>query len=275
MTEFRDPDALIARAKSGDPRRDQHFLIDERVLDRLPGYLDGRPQHVLEIGPGTGALTDRLLRTADCVTAIERDPELVSFLRSEFASAIEEERLTVIEGDALEVSLPDVDATVSNLPYGISSELLFRLLPLGIPAIVTVQQEFAERMAAAPDTPDYGRLSVTTQHYAEVSIVEEVPPTAFSPQPAVHSAVVRLTPRDPDYDVPEALFFDVVRAVFTQRRKTLRNAIRNTAHISGLGDPEAVVEEVGKETMNRRPGELSPAELADLTRTAAAVGEPR
>jgi 16S rRNA (adenine1518-N6/adenine1519-N6)-dimethyltransferase len=274
MTEFRDPDALIARAKAGDPRRDQHFLIDERVLDRLPGYLADPAGHVLEIGAGTGALTDRLLRTSERVTAIERDPELVGFLRSEFATAIADGRLTVIEGDALEVSLPEVDATVSNLPYGASSELLFRILPLRIPAVVTVQREFAERMAAPSDTPEYGRLSVTTQHYAEVTIVEEVPPTAFSPQPAVQSAVVRLDPREPDYEVPEALFFDMVRAVFTQRRKTLRNAIRNTTHISGLGDPEAVVDEIGEPLMNRRPGELSPAELASLTRIAADLGDP-
>jgi 16S rRNA (adenine1518-N6/adenine1519-N6)-dimethyltransferase len=274
MTEFRDPDALIARAKAGDPRRDQHFLIDERVLDRLPGYLADPAGHVLEIGAGTGALTDRLLRTSERVTAIERDPELVGFLRSEFATAIADGRLTVIEGDALEVSLPEVDATVSNLPYGASSELLFRILPLRIPAVVTVQREFAERMAAPSDTPEYGRLSVTTQHYAEVTIVEEVPPTAFSPQPAVQSAVVRLDPREPDYEVPEALLFDMVRAVFTQRRKTLRNAIRNTTHISGLGDPEAVVDEIGEPLMNRRPGELSPAELASLTRIAADLGDP-
>lgn len=275
MTEFRDPDALIARAKSGDARRDQHFLIDERVLDRLPGHLEEPLGHVLEIGAGTGALTDRLVRTADRVTAIERDSDLVRFLRSEFEPAIADGRLTVIKGDALEVSFPEVDTTVSNLPYGVSSQLLFRILPLQIPAVVTVQQEFAERMAAPPDTPEYGRLSVTTQYYAAVSIVEEIPPTAFSPQPAVHSAVVKLTPKEPDYEVPEALFFDIVRAVFTQRRKTLRNAIRNTTHMSGLGAPDAVVDEAGEAMMSRRPGELSPAELAGLTRIAADVGDPR
>lgn len=274
MPTFRDPDDLIARAKSGDPRRDQHFLIDDRVLNRVPTYLEIDAGHILEIGAGTGALTDRLLQRASTVTAIERDADLVSFLRSEFAVEIEADRLTVIEGDALEVSLPAVDAIVSNLPYGISSELLFRILPLGLPAVVMVQREFAERMGADPDTPEYGRLSVTTQHYAGVEIVEIVPPTAFDPQPAVESAVVQLTPRDPDYEVPETLFFDILRAIFTQRRKTLRNAVRNTTHISGLGAPEAVVEAIGEETMSRRPGELSPAELASLTRTAAAVGEP-
>lgn len=274
MPTFRDPDDLIARAKSGDPRRDQHFLIDDRVLGRIPDYLDIDADHILEIGAGTGALTDRLLGRAARVTAIERDSDLVAFLRTEFTPDIEDGRLTIIEGDALEVSLPAVDAIVSNIPYGISSELLFRILPRGCPSVVMVQREFAERMAAEPDTSAYGRLSVTTQHYAAVEIVEIVPPTAFDPQPAVESAVVSLTPRDPDYEVPEALFFDFVRAIFTQRRKTLRNAVRNTTHISGLGDPEAVVEAVGEETMSRRPGELSPTDLASITRTAAAVGEP-
>ncbi|MFC7142406.1 16S ribosomal RNA methyltransferase A [Halosimplex aquaticum] len=278
-TGTRDPDALLRRAGvRGDPDHDQHFLVDDRVLDRLPGYAEEADvdlSHVLEIGAGTGALTDRLLAVADRVTAIERDPDLAAFLREEFAAEIDEGRLTVVEGDALEVDLPDFTASISNLPYGPSSELAFRLLPEGRPLVLMFQREFAERMAAEPGTDDYGRLSVTAGHYADVEVVEPVPKEAFSPPPAVQSAVVRTTPRDPDYEAPDVDFFmDFLKAVFTQRRKTMRNAVRNTAHISGLGDPDAVVDAADEDLMGRRAGDVTPAEFADLAALAREVGEP-
>ena len=299
---MRDPDALLSRAGvRPDTRSDQHFLIDDRVLDRLPTHLpsgweragadrddpraedgEGDPgghddpdgddeddtdeSHVLEIGAGTGALTDRLLSVGR-VTAIERDPRLAEFLREEFADERAAGRLTVVEGDALAVDLPAFDASVSNLPYGASSEFLFRLLPRRRPLVLTVQAEFADRMAAEPGSDDYGRLSVTAGHYADVAVVERVPPTAFEPEPAVESAIVRTTPRDPAYAVPdEDRFLDLVRAVFTQRRKTLRNAVRNTVHISGMADDVAdrVVAESDEALMSRRAGDVTPAEFARL-----------
>jgi 16S rRNA (adenine1518-N6/adenine1519-N6)-dimethyltransferase len=270
---MRDPDALIARAGlRGDPERDQHFLVDDRVLDRLPGRLpDGTDtSHVLEIGGGTGGLTARLLPVADRVTVVERDPALASFLREEFADAVAEDRLRVLEGDALDVDLPPFSASVSNLPYGVSSEIAFRLLPEGRPLVLMFQKEFAERMAAEPNTEAYGRLSVTAGHYADVEVVETVPKEAFSPPPAVESAVVRITPREPDYEVPDdESFMALVRGVFTQRRKTMRNAIRNTTHISGIDDPEALIEAAGEDLMGKRAGKLPPSEFARLARLAA------
>ena len=272
----RDPDRLVRRAGvRADPDRDQHFLVDDRVLDRIPGYLpaDTDTSHVLEIGGGAGALTDRLLRVADRVTVIERDPDLAAFLREEFADAVDADRLDVVEGDALDVDLPAFTACVANLPYGVSSEIAFRLLPRGRPLVLMFQREFAERMAADSGTPEYGRLSVSAQHYADVEVVEVVPPEAFSPAPAVESAVVRLTPRKPDYHVEDVDFFlGFVKALFTQRRKTVRNAVRNTAHISGLDDPDAVVDAADEATMSRRPGDLSPAEFAALASLAADRG---
>ena len=273
----RDPDALLARAgTAGNPDRDQHFLVDDRVLDRIPGYATDAGidlTHVLEIGAGNGALTDRLLAVADHVTAVERDPDLAAFLRTEFVDAIADGRLTVIEGDAVEVDLPEYTASISNLPYGASSEILFRLLPAGKPLIAMVQREFGDRMAADPGTDDYGRLSVTAGHYADVAVVEPVPPEAFSPPPAVESAVVRAVPREPDYTVPDDEFFlDFVKAVFTQRRKTVRNGIRNTAHISGLDAPDAVVEAAEEELLSKRAGKLAPADFAELARLAHEVG---
>jgi len=272
----RDPDGLIRRAGDrGNPDFDQHFLVDDRVVDRIPGYLpdDADRGHILEIGGGPGVLTDRLLAAADRVTVIERDPTFAAHLREEFAEAIDADRLTVIEGDALDVELPDVTACVSNLPYSASSEIAFRLLPRKLPLVLMFQQEFAERMVAAVGEDDYGRLSVSAQHYADCEIVESVPNTAFDPQPAVQSAIVRLTPRDPDYVVDdEAFFLRFVKAIFTQRRKTIRNAIRNTAHISGLDDADAVVDAADEELLGRRAGNVAPAEFAALATTALEHG---
>ncbi len=275
---MRDPDGLLARAGvGGNPDRDQHFLIDDRVLDRLPGYLPETADrsHILEIGGGTGALTDRLLAIGEdvTVTVIERDRKLAQFLREEFREECADNRLTVITGDALEVDLPDFTASVSNLPYGVSSEITFRLLPEDKPLVLMFQKEFAERMVAQPGTPEYGRLSVSTQHFAAVEVVEPVPKGAFQPPPAVESAVVRLEPRAPDYTVADEEFFlRFVKALFTQRRKTMRNAIRNTAHISGLEDPDAVVEAAGDELLGKRAGAVTPAEFAALTTLAEDVG---
>ena len=272
----RDPRRLLDRAGTGgDRRRDQHFLVDERVLDRVPSYLPASADrsHLLEIGGGTGALTDRLLAVGDRVTVVEQDRDLVAFLREEFGEAIDAGRLTVIEGDATSVSLPEFTASVSNLPYGASSEILFRLLPRAVPHVVMVQKEFADRLAAEPGTDEYGRLSVTAGHYAAAEVVEPVPPAAFSPPPAVDSAVVRIRPREPEYEVPsDDLFADLVTGIFTQRRKTMRNAVRNTAHISGLDDPDAVVAAADEDLMSRRPGTVAPAEFAELTTLAAEVG---
>ena len=273
--EYRDPDALIRRAKRGDPEFDQHFLVDDRVLDRIPTHLpaDADTSHILEIGGGTGALTDRLLVAGDRVTVVERDPDLAAFLRREFADAVDEGRLTVVEGDALDVSLPDFSVCVSNLPYGVSSEIAFRLLPERRPLVLMFQYEFAARMAAEAGADEYGRLSVTAGHYADVELVETVPKEAFDPQPRVESALVRCTPRDPEYEVPDDEFFlDFVTACFTQRRKTMRNAIRNTTHISGLTDGDAVVDAAEESLLSKRAGNVTPAEFAELATVAWEVG---
>ncbi len=279
----RDPDALIRRAGArGDPNRDQHFLVDDRVVDRIPTYAEEMSlDHVLEIGGGPGVLTDRLLVVADRVTVVERDPKFADFLRREFRAERDAGRLTVVEGDALSVELPDFSACIANLPYGISSEIAFRLLPLGKPMLLMFQKEFAERMAADAGSDEYGRLSVTAGHYADVEVVEIVPREAFAPKPDVESAIVRTTPRNPDYEVDnEEFFLDFVKAVFTQRRKTIRNGIRNTAHISGLDDPDAVVDALespdddvlGEDILRKRAGKVTPAQFAAMTRVADEVG---
>ncbi|MGM0372668.1 MAG: 16S rRNA (adenine(1518)-N(6)/adenine(1519)-N(6))-dimethyltransferase RsmA, partial [Halobacteriota archaeon] len=267
----RDPDRLVAAAGRGDPNQDQHFLVDDRVLDRIPEYASAFDlSHVLEIGPGAGALTDRLLAVSDHVTVIERDAALVGFLETEFAEAVADGRLTILEGDAMEIDLPDYSVCISNLPYGISTPVTFRLLRRHRPAVLMFQAEVADRLVATPGTSDYGRLSVGAQHYADVEIVEPVPPEAFDPQPAVDSAIVTVTPRTPEYEVPnDQAFLDLVKALFTQRRKTVRNAIRNTVHISGIQHPEAVIDALPDSIVGKRPDALEPAEFAEIAVTAA------
>ncbi len=275
--QSRDPDALRQRAGvDGDTDQDQHFLVDDRILDRLPTYLpDGARDHVLEIGAGTGALTDRLLASAPAggrVTAVERDVRLAEFLREEFNEAATTGHLEIIDGDALEVELPSFTGSVSNLPYGASSEIAFRLLPAGVPLVLTFQAEFADRLVADPGDSEYGRLSVTAGHYAAVEIVERVPREAFDPQPGVESAIVRATPRDPEYEIPSHdTFATAVRAAFTQRRKTMRNAVRNTTHMTGIDEDTAtaVVSAAGEELMRKRAGKVTPAEFARLARLVA------
>jgi len=250
-----------------DGTGDKHFLVDERVLDRILGYApepdDDGYAHALEVGGGVGSLTQRLAEKYNHITVVELDRKLARFLDDEFGDAVE-----VIQGDAVGVSIPEFDVSVSNLPYSASSPVLFRLLPRSNPLVVTVQKEFADRVVAEPKEDDYGRLSVTARRYAEPEILETVPPSAFEPEPEVESAVVRFEPRE---NVRGDDFFDdVVRAVFTQRRKTLRNALRNTTHMTGI--KEERVYDVPEELLSKRPGKMTPEEfesVADTLREAS------
>ncbi|MFW5965836.1 MAG: rRNA adenine N-6-methyltransferase family protein, partial [Halodesulfurarchaeum sp.] len=142
----------------------------------------------------------------------------------------------------------------------------------GKPAVLTYQREVAERLVAEAGTTEYGRLSVGAQHYADVRIQEIIPPEAFDPKPAVESAIVSLAPREPDYDVPDPeAFFAIVKALFTQRRKTLRNAIRNTTHISGIEDSAAVIDSLPEPLLGKRPDAVSPGEFAHVATIVADV----
>ncbi|MFB6284462.1 MAG: 16S rRNA (adenine(1518)-N(6)/adenine(1519)-N(6))-dimethyltransferase RsmA [Halobacteria archaeon] len=262
-----DPSALLkSSGVEPDESKDQYFLMDGRVLDRAVEYAeDIAPEatSVLEIGGGTGSLTSRLVDMYDDVTVIEKDPELVRWLGSRFD-------VDVVRGDFLETEVPEYDVSVSNLPYSASSPILFELLPMENPAVLMLQKEFADRLVAEPGTDDYGRLSVTAGHYAESEIAETVPRTAFKPQPDVESALVTLTPREPDYRLEDhGLFVDLLRGVFTQRRKTLRNAVQNTVHITDLDcrtglDRKELRDALPSELAGKRPGKITPAGYAEL-----------
>lgn len=271
----------MLRAYGIRPRRrlGQHFLISRPVLDRLLeiAELSGR-EGVLEIGAGIGTLTTALAASARRVTAVEFDAALLPALRhavSAFANA------EVVPGDAmtldllpLAAALPAPRRCVSNLPYNIASPLIMRLLEgrLGLDRlVVTVQQEVAARLAAAPGGRDYGALSVAVQYRAAASVVMRIPPSAFYPPPEVDSAIVLLEVR-PGPAVPvsdEALFFRVVRGAFAQRRKTLRNTLA-----ASLALAPATVESAARAAGidPRRRGEtLDLAEFARLAEVLSAA----
>jgi 16S rRNA (adenine1518-N6/adenine1519-N6)-dimethyltransferase len=214
------------------PRRrfSQNFLVDPNYAGRIVQAIDPQPgDTVVEIGPGQGALTERLIERAGRVVAIEIDRDLARELRARFSA----DRLMLHEGDALEFdfsALGDDLRVVGNLPYNISSPLLFHLLDFapGLRDVtVMLQREVVDRMTAKPATPDYGRLTVMLQSQFKISRLFNVPPGAFRPAPKVESAVVHLAPlratAPPIAD--RELFARVVKAAFGQRRKTLRNAV--------------------------------------------------
>jgi 16S rRNA (adenine1518-N6/adenine1519-N6)-dimethyltransferase len=200
------------------------------------------------------------------VIAVEIDPSLVDFLSSEFKEEISRNKLHLIQGDILKAQLPSYTVSVSNLPYELSSKILFKLIPNKTPLVLMVQNEFAQRLVAKHNTPEYGRLTITAGHYGDIEIMETVPPSAFNVRPAVESAIIKLTPSEPNYVVEsEAVFLQLVTAVFTQRRKKMVNALKNTTHISHIKNLNRVIELADEGILNSRPGELTPADFAKLS----------
>jgi 16S rRNA (adenine1518-N6/adenine1519-N6)-dimethyltransferase len=246
-----------------DKRKDQHFLSDLNILKKIVDFADIRKdEDILEIGAGTGNMTELLAKKARHVYAIEIDAPLVSLLEAKFKG----KNVTVIKGNALKVDFPKFDKVVANLPYSISSDVTFKLLKHDFRfGILMYQREFAMRMIARVREPDYSRLSVDVQHFADVEILMSVPPEAFVPPPEVESAVVKLTPRPAAYSVRDReLFMALVTAAFTQRRKRLRNALVNGAHIMGIKDMKALVSRLPGDLMEKRAEEVSPEEYAGL-----------
>ena len=216
------------------PRLGQHFLTDPSVIQQIISTAaPGAGEHFVEIGPGRGALTGPLLSAGAIVHAVEIDPELAQGLCESFPH----ERLSVHLADALEfdyaaLKIPDL-RLIGNLPYYLSTPLLFRLLESAAgfrDMTVMLQREVAERLCASPGSRRYGRMSVTAAARCRAEPCFPVAPRAFEPPPKVHSMVVRLTPGS-RYRIhrPDA-FERVVRQAFSQRRKTIANALRGLAN---------------------------------------------
>jgi 16S rRNA (adenine1518-N6/adenine1519-N6)-dimethyltransferase len=240
----------------------------------------GADDDVVEIGPGRGALTFPLARVVRRLVAVELDRDLVTWLTPRLPA-----NARLVSGDVLETPLAsllpdDVPAStvrvVGNLPYNISSPILFRLIEAHREsgafrdATVMLQREVAERVAARPGGKDYGVLSIAAQMEADVTPIMALPPGAFRPAPAVSSAVVRLTFRPAAVMVTDRSVFDaMVKGLFTQRRKTLGNALKPVAHARGV-DAGLVLGESGLDG-SRRPETLDLAELAHLSNILAAA----
>ncbi|OGX61517.1 MAG: 16S rRNA (adenine(1518)-N(6)/adenine(1519)-N(6))-dimethyltransferase [Paenibacillus sp. RIFOXYA1_FULL_44_5] len=219
----------------------QNFLIDANILDKIVSAADlDAGAGVLEIGPGIGALTEKLAQAAHQVVAVEIDQRLIPILQETMEHY---DNVQIIQGDILQVQLDEIfqqyfagctsQSVVANLPYYVTTPILMRLLEEKVPIkniVVMIQKEVADRMTAAPGGKNYGSLSIAVQYYCQAKMVTIVPHTVFIPQPNVDSAVIKLSVREkPPISVQsEAFFFQVVQAAFKQRRKTLYNNLRSS-----------------------------------------------
>jgi 16S rRNA (adenine1518-N6/adenine1519-N6)-dimethyltransferase len=250
---------VFARKRFG-----QHFLHDPSVLERIFAAVDARPgEAVVEIGPGRGALTGRLLQAAGALDAIEIDRDLSAALRQSLGG---HPRFVLHEQDALEFDFGALARArgqrlrvVGNLPYNVSTPLLFHLLraPGAIADLhVMLQKEVIDRIVAPPGGAAYGRLGVMLAPWVEAQLLFDVGPGAFHPPPRVWSSVARLTMRAEPAFAVDARYGRVVAAAFSQRRKTLRNALRTLLDATAMEscgiDPGA------------RPETLSPAQFGAL-----------
>jgi len=207
----------------------QNFLTDESVADREIEHLSvGSENTALEVGPGLGVLTERLVSRAGKVVCVELDERVCQYLTDRFDGGIE-----LIRADALEVEFPPFDRFISNLPYSISSPLLFKILDNRFErGVVMVQKEFADRTVAKAGSDDYSRLSVSTYYRARCEVLENVSRAKFWPQPEVDSSMVLIEPRPPPFKVRnERLFLSLVAMLFQHRRKKIGTVLRMTGQV--------------------------------------------
>lgn len=214
----------------------QHFLSDQMIVERIVASLAPRPgDHLIEIGPGQGALTLPVLKRHKFLEAVELDKDLIPDLKERVKRAGE---LQIYESDVLDFDFASIKKdgrllrVFGNLPYNISTPLIFHLLtyvPIIKDMLFMLQKEVAERLAAKPRTEHYGRLSVMVQYHCDVELLFDVPPQAFFPPPKVESSIVRLVPLANHRPLAkdEEKFAAIVKQAFGQRRKTLRNSLKN------------------------------------------------
>ncbi len=222
----------------------QNFLVSEEIFEKIIEAAGVTNEDVvLEIGPGIGALTGYLARSARSVIAVEIDNNLIPILNETLAGY---DNIEIINNDILKTDLAELIETrnierpikvVANLPYYITTPIIMELLKTGLPfagMTFMVQKEVAERMEAKPGSKAYGALSLAVRYYGDVNVAAIVPPKAFVPEPEVESAVVniKMPRKDPVKVRNEKLLFELIRASFNQRRKTLYNGIKNYAGLN-------------------------------------------
>lgn len=241
-------------------RYGQNFLIDSHVLDKIMDAADiTKEDHVIEIGPGIGSMTQYLCERAGRVTAVEIDRDLIPILEENLKDC---ENVSIINDDILNVDIKKLLSSegkvthakvVANLPYYITTPIVMGLLEGHVPLksiTVMVQKEVAERMTAGPGGKEYGALSLAVRYYTDPHIVANVPPNCFIPRPKVGSSVIKLDV----YEEPvirvsnEVLMFKIIRAAFNQRRKTLANSLTNAAGLDF--SKEDIIKAVSKMGLN-------------------------
>lgn len=266
----------------------QCILIDGNIADYIieEADLDKNSDNILEIGPGFGILTSKLLEKSKELSAVEQDEKLCGYLKDQFK---EKRNFNLFCADALKIVLPKCNKVVSNLPYQISGPIIEKFIlmdPMPDELILMLQLEFIERLVSAPDPKDYSRISALAQTYFTTEMLRKVPPNHFFPQPKVHSGVVRLkvNPELPEYLKPihmRKMYIEFLGGIFPYKNKTLKNALvhfvenipktpenwsEDTKAIFGSRKLEisVIVEIFAKQKDKERLREFTPMEIAEL-----------
>lgn len=247
----------------------QHFLRDKNIAMKIVDSLQSKDLPVLEIGPGTGVLTELLINKTNDFSVIEVDKESIAYLRERYPS------LRIIEGDFLEFDIKGSIAVIGNFPYNISSQIFFHVLDARQhvkEVVCMIQKEVADRIASKEGNKTYGILSVLLQAYYKIDYLFKVPPGVFHPPPKVNSAVIRLTRNDVvALPCDEVIFKKIIKQGFQNRRKTLRNALKNL-NLPGLsGDRRGAV--YASTVMDKRAEQLSVHDFISLTQAIEKEGE--
>lgn len=232
----------------------QNFLISPSVIKEMTSYGKGR---VLEIGPGLGFITVELAKKADKVIAIEKDRKFVHILKEEYSFG----NVEVIQGDVTEMDLPPFDRVISNIPYHISSEITFKLLEHSFElGVLSYQKEFAQRLVQKIPSPQVSRLSIMIQVRADCEITKYVSRKAYYPVPKTDCALVKIIPHE---KIIDAFFDQVIRALFTHKRKTVRNALLSSRDI--LGTEKEVIQSAQFPYPDRKVWSLTIEEMQVIT----------
>lgn len=246
----------------------QHFLTDENIAQRIVNAMDySSAEAVLEVGPGTGVLTEWVRKKINSYYLIEIDTESIRYLNATYPSLSK----NLIEGDFLKMNLEQTFLSsfsiIGNFPYNISSQIFFKILEVveRVPQVVCmIQYEVAQRISSGPNSKQYGVLSVLLQAHYDIEFLFKVPPQVFNPPPKVDSGVIRLT-RKPNYDTiincDKRLFKNVVKTAFNQRRKMLSNSLKPI-----LGEKK-----IKDSVMKMRPEQLKVEDFVSLTRLIESI----
>lgn len=245
----------------------QHFLTDKLIRDAMVAAAElSSEDRILEVGPGLGFLTEELTKSAGRVVAVEKDRTLAKYLMDRFSRV---RNLKIIQGDALIVGKLGCMKLVSSPPYNISSKLvLFITRNRFNSAVLLFQDEFVQRLTAKSGSREFGRLTVALQAYAEAEIIMKVPRSAFYPSPKVDSALVTIKPRKDTLQIrDQSLFEDLVRSLFTQRRRRLNTVLRKYLENKYPARPSSLLSQL--KIPEKRIFQMSPTELVELANEIA------